>query len=119
MVKERQKRIQLDEISNGVSIILEDQYREHIIKRAIEKAGSMYQLGRIMGYMGNAPNWNIKQILSGKQGIPFYRLKRLCDLLDINLDDVEKHIVQLKRKRGSLKNNLQDFYPHNFIRDAL
>lgn len=68
MAKERQRRIRFDELSNGTSIILEDQYREHIIKRAIRKAGSMYQLGRIMGYMGNAPNWNIKQIFIWKTG---------------------------------------------------
>jgi len=59
----------------------------------------MYELGRILGYTGDSPNWNIKQIRSGKQGFPLFRLKFLCDFLNINLDELNKYIVQVGRKR--------------------
>jgi hypothetical protein len=53
----------IDKLSRNTRIFLGNSFRVMFIKEAIEKAGSMRQLERIMGYTGNAPNWNIKQIL--------------------------------------------------------
>ena len=96
MPETSREKMPFKEIPNSASIILGDDYRKFMIEKGIKKAGSMRQLGRVMGYRGNAPNWSIKQILWGKQGIPFYRLKRLCEFLNITLDDVEKHVIQVR-----------------------
>ena len=79
------RKIKLQKLSKSSSIFLEDEYRKRLIESAIKKAGSMNQLGKIMGYTGSAPNWNIKQILAGNQGIPLFRLKRLCDFMELSL----------------------------------
>lgn len=65
----------------------------------MEKAGSLHQLGRILGYTGNAPNWNVKNILYGRQGIPLHRLKRLCDFLGMSPDDLKDKIDGIKETK--------------------
>jgi hypothetical protein len=94
------EKINFDKISDVTSIILEDRYREQIINQGIKKAGSMFELGRILGYPGVSPNWNVKNIRSGKQGFPLFRLIFLCDFLNINFDELKKHIVQVGRKKN-------------------
>jgi len=86
----------LDQLKDYASVFLEEDFRKKLIETGIRKAGSMNQLGRVMGYMGNAPNWNIKQILHGKQGVPLYRLKRLCAFLGMSLNEIEKHVLKTK-----------------------
>jgi len=86
----------LDQLNNYASIFLEENFRKKLIETGIQKAGSMNQLGRIMGYMGDAPNWNIKQILHGKRAVPLYRLKRLCTFLGMSLNEIEKHVLKTK-----------------------
>jgi hypothetical protein len=83
-------------ISN-TSIFLEDNFRKQLIEGAIKKAGSMRQLGRIMGYSGNSPNWSIKQILYGNQGIPLHRMQKLCAFIGISWKDVEKNVRNIRR----------------------
>ena len=82
--------------SNYTLIILDEEYRKSLIQEGIRKGGSMRQLGRIMGYTSSSPNWSIKLILSGKQGIPFHRLKRLCQFLNVPLTEVLNHIIEIK-----------------------
>ena len=89
-------RITLTDVSENASIFLDNKFRELLIKKGIKKSGSMRRLGRVMGYPGVTPSWNVKQMLFGKQGIPFFRLKRLCDFLDLKLEDVEKHVVSVR-----------------------
>jgi DNA-binding Xre family transcriptional regulator len=89
--------IKLEKLSKDTSILLKEEFRIELIKRGIKKAGSMRQLGRIMGYTGEAPNWSIKQILQGKQGIPLFRLERLCKFMNISLTDIEKYIEKIKK----------------------
>ena len=79
-------------LSKKGSIFLEDKFRIQLIARAINKAGSMRQLGRVMGYSANSPNWSIKQILQGNQGIPLFRLERLCKFMRISFADIEKNV---------------------------
>jgi hypothetical protein len=50
-----------------------------------------------MGYTGNA--LNIKQILQGKQGIPFFRLERLCRFMNIPLTNIEEYVEKIKNKK--------------------
>jgi len=90
------RRITLTNVPENASIFLDDKFRGLLIRRGIKKSGSMRQLGRVMGYTGNAPNWSIKQILYGKQGIALFRLKKLCYFLDLNLKDIEKHVVRMR-----------------------
>jgi DNA-binding Xre family transcriptional regulator len=47
-----------------------------------------------MGYTSEAPNWSIKQILYGKQGIPLFRLEKLCKFMSVSLVDIERYIVK-------------------------
>jgi len=89
----------INKLPRNACIYLNDSFRVTFIKKAIEKAGSMRQLGRIMGYTGNAPNWSIKQIAEGKQGIPLSKLERLCNFMGISLIDVEKEISDIKVSR--------------------
>jgi DNA-binding Xre family transcriptional regulator len=84
----------INKLPRNASIFLNDSFRVAFIKKAIEKAGSMRQLGRIMGYTSEAPNWSIKQILYGKQGIPLFRLEKLCKFMSVSLIDIESYIVK-------------------------
>ena len=84
--------VELEKQSETASIMLEDNFRRRIITEAIKKAGSMRQLGKVMGYKGSAPNWSIKQILEGKQGIRLYRLEKLCRFMGLSLLDVENKV---------------------------
>lgn len=90
-------KIELKKLSGKVSISLEDKFRKRLIEAAIKKAGSMRQLGRVMGYSAGSPNWSIKQILHGNQGIPLFRLERLCEFMKMSFEDIEKNIKRIKR----------------------
>jgi len=90
------EKVELQKLSRTASIILEDSFRRSILKQAIKKAGSMRQLGKIMGYSSNSPNWSIKQILEGKQGIPLHRLEKLCTFMGLSLADIKKNIKGIK-----------------------
>ncbi|MEM2741926.1 MAG: hypothetical protein QXD95_07245 [Nitrososphaeria archaeon] len=77
---------------------MNDEFRKKLMKKALEKAGSMRQLGRIMGYTGVSPNWSIKQIIEGKQGIPIDKLERLCNYMGLSILDIKKEINYIKSK---------------------
>jgi hypothetical protein len=63
-----------------------------LIKRGIDKAGSINQLGRELGYRSRVhPGWSVRQILVGKQPFPFERLKRFAEYLDYPLEDILRH----------------------------
>jgi len=94
-------KTKLEGLPKNASVFIEDVFRKRLIESAIKKAGSLNQLGKIMGYTGSAPNWNIKQILVGNQGIPLFRLKRLCDFMNLRLSDVEDYV---ERVRSNSKN---------------
>lgn len=91
--------VSLNKFSKYALVILEDGFRKRFIEDAIRKAGSMRELGRIMGYTGKASNWNVKQILYGKQGIPLFRLERLCEFMNISFVDVKKYVKEIKTRK--------------------
>jgi DNA-binding Xre family transcriptional regulator len=92
----------IDKLSRTTHIFLNDSFRAALIKEAIEKAGSMRQLGRIMGYTGPSPNWSIKRIAEGKQGIPLSKLERLCTFMGISLKDIENEMKYIKSGRSKV-----------------
>ena len=74
---------------------LSSTFRVKLIKEGIEKAGSINQLGRALGYRSRVhPGWSIRQILLGKQPFPIERLKALSDFMDYPLEDIMRHRTQ-------------------------
>jgi hypothetical protein len=64
-------------------------YRVQLIKMGIEKAGSLNELGRRLGYRSKVhPGWGVVQIMQGKQAFPRNRLKLLADFLGYSMDDI-------------------------------
>jgi len=91
-------------------------FRVMLIKMGIDKAGSINQLGRELGYRSRVhPGWSIRQILVGKQPFPFDRLKAFADFLDYPLDDILRHqtnpaAVTVESTRRALEANGMLFY---------
>jgi hypothetical protein len=74
---------------------LSSAFRVKLIKDGIEKAGSINQLGRALGYRSRVhPGWSIRQILIGKQPFPLERLKAFSEFLDYPLEDIMRHRTQ-------------------------
>ena len=71
---------------------LSSSFRIMLFKMGIEKAGSINQLGRELGYRSRVhPGWSVRQIMLGKQPFPYDRLKALADYLEYPLEDIMKH----------------------------
>mgnify|MGYP005834186903 CR=1 FL=1 len=71
---------------------LSSSFRVMLIKMGIDKAGSINQLGRELGYRSRVhPGWSVRQILVGKQPFPVDRLKAFADYLEYPLEDILKH----------------------------
>jgi hypothetical protein len=67
-------------------------FRVMIIARGIEKAGSLNELGRQMGYRSRVhPGWSVVQILLGRQAFPADRLKLLSAYINYPFDEMLKH----------------------------
>ena len=67
-------------------------FRARIIAQGIEKAGSLNELGRQMGYRSRVhPGWSVVQILLGRQAFPTDRLKRLSAYIGFPFDEMLKH----------------------------
>lgn len=73
------------------NVYLEDYFREMLFDKAIKEAGSIYRLGRSLGYICNSPGWSIKLMKRGKQAIKMYRLKKLSKIAKISLREILKH----------------------------
>lgn len=91
-------------------------FRVMLIKMGIDKAGSVNQLGREMGYRSRVhPGWSVRQILVGKQPFPMDRLKALADFLDYPLEEILRHrttpsSVTQESTRRALEANGMPFY---------
>ncbi|MDD1771520.1 MAG: hypothetical protein LUQ09_01220 [Methanomassiliicoccales archaeon] len=93
-------------------------YRVQLIKMGIEKAGSVNELGRQMGYRSRVhPGWSVVQIMQGKQAFPWPRLKKLVDYLGYDMEDVLKHTTQHERvtlegtKSALMMNGMSGYIP--------
>jgi hypothetical protein len=73
-------------------------FRETLLTSAIEKAGSVNQLGRILGYRSRVhPGWSVRQLLNGAQPFTMERLATLCEYLECPLDDILRYRVPRRR----------------------
>lgn len=73
-------------------------FRVQIIKMGIEKAGSVNELGRRLGYRSRVhPGWGVVQIMQGKQAFPMPRLRMLADFLELPLEEIMKYATQPSR----------------------
>lgn len=74
---------------------LSSNFRVRLIKEGIEKAGSINQLGRALGYRSRVhPGWSVRQILLGKQPFPLERLRVFSEFLGHPLEDIMRHRTQ-------------------------
>jgi len=77
---------------------IQSAFRVQLIKMGIEKAGSVNELGRRMGYRSRVhPGWGVVQIMQGKQAFPILRLKLLSEFLEYPMEDIMKHATQPSR----------------------
>ncbi len=73
-------------------------FREALLEEGIEKAGSVNQLGRILGYRSRVhPGWSVRQLINGAQPFTLERLVILCDYLGHPLDEVLRYKVPRRR----------------------
>ncbi len=97
-------------------IWLSSGFRVTLIKMGIDKAGSINQLGRELGYRSRVhPGWSVRQILVGKQSFPLDRLKAFAEFLEYPLDDILRHqidpsAVTTESTRLALEANGMPFY---------
>lgn len=76
-------------------IWISSSFRVQLIKMGIEKAGSVNELGRRLGYRSRVhPGWGVVQIMQGKQAFPMPRLRMLADFLDYPLEEILKYTTQ-------------------------
>ncbi len=68
---------------------IETPTRVSLIKEGLEVAGSMNNLGRMLGYRSRRhPGWSVRQILWGFQPFPIERLEKLADITDTTVDEI-------------------------------
>ncbi len=89
-------------------------FRVGLIKRGIEKAGSINQLGRVLGYRSRVhPGWSVRQILLGNQPFPYDRLLALSKYLDCPLEEIMRHRIRSQGvTTSSTKKALESFGMH-------
>jgi hypothetical protein len=72
-----QSQVELDKVW------LKSAFRAEIIKKGLDKAGSLNGLGRELGYRSRIhPGWSVLQILLGNQAFPAEKLKRLAEYIE-------------------------------------
>jgi len=83
---------------NPHKIWLESAFRVFIIKRGIDKAGSINRLGRELGYRSRVhPGWNIRQILIGERPFTMERLEKLANYLEYPVSEMLKYNIERER----------------------
>ena len=91
-------------------------FRVMLIKMGIDKAGSVNQLGRELGYRSRVhPGWSIRQILVGKQPFPMDRLRAISSFLEYPLEEIMRHqtnpkSVTVENTRRALEANGMAFF---------
>jgi hypothetical protein len=73
-------------------------FRVLLIKKGIDKAGSINKLGRELGYRSKVhPGWSVRQILLGKQAFPYDRLHALAEYLGCSMENVLSYQAKPER----------------------
>ncbi len=84
--------------SSDDRVWLTSAFRVELIKKGIEKAGSLNRLGRELGYRSRIhPGWSVRQILVGAQPFPFERLVKLSDYVGFPVEDVLRYRTEPER----------------------
>ncbi|MEM3851423.1 MAG: hypothetical protein QXP70_00265 [Methanomassiliicoccales archaeon] len=79
-------------------IWLSADYRTELLGNAIEKAGSVNQLGRVLGYRSRVhPGWSVRQLMNGAQPFTLYRLQLLANFLNMDINEILKYQVPKRR----------------------
>jgi len=79
-------------------IWLSADFRNELLTKGIERAGSVNQLGRVLGYRSRVhPGWSVRQLMSGAQPFTVYRLRLLAEFLDMDLETILKYQVPRRR----------------------
>jgi hypothetical protein len=84
--------------TNEEKIWLSADFRTELLNRAIEKAGSVNQLGRVLGYRSRVhPGWSVRQLLTGAQPFTLQRLRTLAEFTGCPMDRIMKYQVPKRR----------------------
>jgi len=96
--------------AEGDGVWLESGYRAALIKRGLDKAKSMNQLGRELGYRSRVhPGWSVRQILLGQQPFPLERLEALAGYVDEPLQEALGHrVARASITKSSTEKALKD-----------
>lgn len=79
-------------------IWLSADFRAELLTSAIEKAGSVNQLGRVLGYRSRVhPGWSVRQLLTGAQPFTYDRLVTLSEFTGCPMDRILKYQVPKRR----------------------
>lgn len=82
-------------LSRPKKVWLESTFRVFVIKKGIERAGSINRLGRELGYRSRVhPGWNIRQILLGYRPLSYERLAMLANYIEYPVSELLRHQVQ-------------------------
>jgi hypothetical protein len=77
---------------------LKSAFRAEIIKKGLDKAGSLNGLGRELGYRSRIhPGWSVLQILLGNQAFPAEKLKRLAEYINHPYSDMLQNQINPRR----------------------
>ncbi len=101
-------------ISDGMrneKVWLAADFREALLDEGIRKAGSVNQLGRVLGYRSRVhPGWSVRQLMNGAQPFTMERLAVLCDYLGHAIDEALRYRVP---RRRALNHQTMMGRPHN------
>lgn len=95
--EEKAGRFVSDWMGEG-KIWLSADFRAELIDIAIEKAGSINQLGRILGYRSRVhPGWSVRQLMTGAQPFTYDRLQTLSEFTGYPMERIMKYQVPKRR----------------------
>lgn len=79
-------------------IWLSADFRADLLNNAIDKAGSVNQLGRILGYRSRVhPGWSVRQLLTGAQPFTYDRLRMLSEYTGCPMERIMRYQVPKRR----------------------
>ncbi len=79
---------------------LEEEFRNVLFKKALEKEGSLRQIGKKMGYSGPSPNYYINRMWRGEQSITLFQLKVLSEITGVSLEKILQHASQIEKPKS-------------------
>lgn len=88
----------LTEFATEGKIWLSADFRAELLNQAIDKAGSINQLGRVLGYRSRVhPGWSVRQLLTGAQPFTYQRLETLSEFTGCPMERIMRFQVPKRR----------------------